>query len=276
MSTPKNKPKPSTWWGSFTLDTDQAACWELGPSTIWLHRVAQEWRVAYHAVRANYDKTTRTTLPASLSEMERFIGENEKQVKVSRFNFKKTDNQIIVQPLLADRSVIVEPETPFYVFPKEEITLYFASPAWVRIEVGSTRKALIEVPTLRPSDTWFGPSTIQGELCYALRSRAMLEFEPLAEFSYRIITPVRVRNRADDMLELDRFQVLIQHLSVFQASQTLWTSSLTIEREKSGDMAAMQVGNGAPKEAGEATLLQPPRQNASTNLIFRAFGGLFQ
>lgn len=42
------------WWGSASLALDQAARWNVGPCTLWLHRTDREWRLAArHADEAN-------------------------------------------------------------------------------------------------------------------------------------------------------------------------------------------------------------------------------
>lgn len=273
-ATVENK-KSKPWWGEFTLLENQCARWEIGPTTIWLASQTNEWKVAYWSVNGAYKKSANVTLPASERSMESAVDKNEKLAKVSRYIFKKSATQFNVKPMLADRPVVVKPETPFFVFPKEEITLYIASPAWIHFEAGALRKTLIEIPSLRPSDTWFGESTLHGELCYSLRTLARLLYEPLSHIAYRIITPIRVRNKANDILELDRFQVLVKYLSIYESNGVLWTPTVTIEREKSGGLAAMQIAKNAPKEAKKAILVQPPREKAHSNLIFRAFGGLF-
>jgi len=271
----RDETKRKAWWGEFTFGENLTGKWELGPTTIWLSRSKSEWRVAYRSEYAPFSKKCAVTLPASQSGMQRFVNQHGKEVTVSRYIFKNSTNRVIVRPMMADRPVVIRPETPFYVFPKEEITLYIASPAWIRMEPDPLDKPLIEIPSLRPSDTWFGKSTVEGELCYALLTGARLEYEVLAEYAYRIITPVCVRNRADDILQLDRFQVPVQYLTIYESNEVLWTPTITIERERSGDLAALQIGKNIPSEAGAGRLLQPPREKAHTNLIFRAFGGLF-
>jgi hypothetical protein len=69
--------------------------------------------------------------------------------------------------------------TPLYVPPAEIATIFVRSPLWLRIEVGDALIALQEVPMLRPSDTWFGPTTMEGELCYASQTYARLNLEKL-------------------------------------------------------------------------------------------------
>jgi len=51
-------------------------------------------------------------------------------------------------------------EQPLGVPPGEQASVYVSSPLWVRIETGKPAKLLCELPTFRPSDTWFGPNTI--------------------------------------------------------------------------------------------------------------------
>ena len=55
--------------------------------------------------------------------------------------------------------------------------IYVSTPLWVRVDVHDPPQFLQEIPVIRPSDTWFGPSTREGELGYAGRTHGRLNFE---------------------------------------------------------------------------------------------------
>ena len=66
-------------------------------------------------------------------------------------------------------------------------------------------------------------------------------------------------------------------LSLFCDPQgRLWTEGVTLTRTEESDMAALEVRQGAPPEAGDADLLTPPRTSAETNLLIRAFSSLLR
>jgi len=93
----------------------------------------------------------------------------------NRYAFAETPEIVWVRPALADRAVVVYPEEPFHVTAGESITLFCSTPLWIRVEIGASRHALMETAIERPPDTWIGPSTREGELCYATQTAARLD-----------------------------------------------------------------------------------------------------
>lgn len=98
-------------------------------------------------------------------------------------------------PIMADRLVVSRPKSPFRILPGQHATLFVSTPAWVRIALGNG-KALAELPLFRPSDTWFGPSTLVGELGYAARTHCRLDVCDVPFRPHRAVTPLRVENRS--------------------------------------------------------------------------------
>jgi hypothetical protein len=265
------------WWGTFPIAEGTSSRWEVGPCTIWVASLANEWRIARHQTSDPYAAAAAIWSGLSVADMLAYMEEKRTSVSVNRFGFRVPGPEVHIRPRLADRAVVVQPETPLRILPREEVTLYMSTPLWVQFEAGSPRRVLEEFPLYRPSDTWFGESSIAGELCYSGRTAARLHLKDLTVRPYRAITPVRVRNRAEEPLLLDRFQVLVQYLSIFEApNRHLWTQTVTVERERDGDFAALKIGQGPPPEAGETTRIEGPRKAFESNLIFRAFGGLFK
>ena len=196
---------------------------------------------------------------------------------VLRYSFQKTlDRQIMITPVLADRAVVVRPDAPLYVLAGEDITIFASTPVWIRIEAGSPARLLTEIPSHRPSDTWFGPDTMEGELCYAVRMVGRLRLEKLPLRLHRAVTPIHVHNHASDALYLDRVQIPIQYLSLYQGENDfLWTPPVDLDRESSGDRASIRFADKPPAEAGAATLLSKARHEVRSNMIIRTFSSIF-
>lgn len=229
--------------------------------------LSDEWLISHERREIFEDSDISVTdtdvLPETLEEMSRYV-------------FRKTTGILNVTPLLADRSVISRPLTPFNLTAGEEITLYVSSPLWLELTAGNNRKKLGEVSIQRPSDTWFGPSTREGELCYATNSRCRINLNEIPERLHRAITPVTIRNNADTTLSLERLNLPSPMLSIYKSSDGhLWTSTVKLIREKDGDMAALKITHKAPAETDNAVLLSKPRTATDKGIFIRAFNAVF-
>jgi hypothetical protein len=184
--------------------------------------------------------------------------------------------RIALEPRLADRPVIAHPEKPFHVPPGQTITLYVSTPLWLQLTAKTPDMSLTEFPISRPSDTWFGPSPREGELCYATTTFCRLQLEELPRRPHRAVTAARIENQADTMLLVDRILLPVKHLSIYEAPDgTLWTQDITLERSERSDFASLTLRERVPKRAGGGKLLQNPRDKPTGNIITRAFSSLF-
>jgi len=146
------------WWGAYTLAQDFAGKWFVGPSTLWIYRSMQSWHLFHtESEDAMYDSAA-IDLPRPIAETDLSLEEPPEGATVTRYGFQKTDSSLSLAPMLADRAIVVRPDIPLFVLAGEEVTLYVSTPLWIRVEVGSDGRLLQEIPSYRPSDTWFGSS----------------------------------------------------------------------------------------------------------------------
>lgn len=259
----------SQWWGQNEFTGDQVRRWKIGPSSIWVERREFEWRL-HQLERAEGGDTEIEVATICAAD------EIDPDAKLDRFAVNSRGMSLSVSPMLADRPVVVRPESPLYVPSGEDVTLYVSTPIWLKFETASPSRLLAERPAQRPSDTWFGPSTLVGELCYASRTSGRLKLADLPRRPHRAITPMRIRNLAKDALLLQRVKVPVQYLTLYHSrAGGLWTQTATVLREQDGDLAALQLGRRAPSEAAGARQVTPPRQKAESHLALRAFTRLF-
>lgn len=182
----------------------------------------------------------------------------------------------MLTPVLADRAIVVRPEAPLYVLAGEDITIFASTPVWLRIEAGSPPRLLTEIPSHRPSDTWFGPDSMEGEMCYAVKTAGRLRLDKVPLRLHRAVTPIHVHNHASDALYLDRVQIPVQYLSLYRGENNfLWTPPVDLDRESSGDLAAVRFAGQPPSEAGASTLLSKARHEVRSNMIIRTFTSIF-
>jgi len=187
-----------------------------------------------------------------------------------RFLLRAADGSIRITPQLADRPVVTRPLTSTELLPRESATLLVSTALWARVEVGA--QTLAELPTLRPSDTWFGANTREGELCYASHTRARLHMDNLQISPFRAITPITIRNDGEDNLKLERINVPVPHLTLYCDGTRFWTSALSVTRSENLATAKLHIEADPPPRA---ITVAPPRRPIRGGVFDRAVELLF-
>ena len=280
-------PHDPVWWGAIDVPRDGAVRVTAGPTRVWVERRRHDWRVFSDASPETDDgavgaERPRAVAPDDLPTLDPRV----------RFCFADAPERLVVSVAQADRPVVVRPATPLSIGPGERVTLFVSTPTWMVLAVERVRRArpgprataeaqgepqrLTEIPLERPSDTWFGPNTVLGELCYATRTVGYLRLEDLPRRPHLVVTPVTIENKADVPLEFERVQVPVPLLGVYvDTAGALWTNTVQLTRETSGDLAAVRVESGVPISArGASERLTKPRTEATRGSVVRAFSRL--
>lgn len=257
------------WWGSFELPTGYGGCWRIGPLELWAQRRAEEWRIS---TRNNGDRFDASLDIPSPNQTD---GSAELPGTLARFSAAPEDTEIELAPVLADRPVVIRPESPFHVAAHGEVTFFTSTPLWVRVSAGEPRQRLIEVPTWRPSDTWFGPSTTEGSLCYAGRTVGRLQPEELPLRAHRAATAVTVHNGADSLLAIERMLIPVEHLSLFvRPDGFLETQPVTLSSSSTAGAAFALSLVDEPRTAG-VERVAGPREKLEQQSVVRALASFF-
>ena len=253
------------WWGDYEVELDEAVKWEIGPLSFWLRRSQSEWRLAHEWAEeepAGWDSHGSAQWP-------------EGDVETERFAVSETTGGVRLRPMPADRAVVARPKTPLRVLSGHRARVFMSSPLWVEIGVGTAPTVLRELATKRLSDTWFGATTRDGELSYALKTNARMGLVEMPRARYRLLTPVVIENRAEDALTVERLSLPVPFLSIYGAETgEAWSEEVRMLRTEDGDLAELDVRDGPPVEAVGATKLSEARQIAEKGHLIRAFGSL--
>jgi hypothetical protein len=254
----------ATWWREESFETGDVRAWEIGPLALVIARTEQEWKLAHRWTGwEDVDPGWSTTEGLEFPEDEEW--------EVVRHVFSVTGSSLVLAPALADRPVVTSPRVPVFVAPRERTTLFVSSPLW--LQVRGEGQMLLEVPIRRLSDTWFGSSTREGEICYATKTRAALHVDNLDLLARRAVTPVRLKNRSSTALHVERLKLPVPLLSLFGSGDgTLWTEAVTMSREDSDELAEVELRRGPPAEATVPTLLTEAREKLTENAVMQVFG----
>ena len=275
-----SEPSLAPWWGEFTLATDQAGHWTIGPCKLWIHRSENEWRLVEDRSSDPMEARSDYVVPIAPEEWEEITNPDAPTGSLTRFGFQRTNESLTLHPVLGDRPFVVRPEEPIVVGPKERLTMYVSTPIWVRVTFGAGTPLEHDIPVYRPSDTWFGPNTRDGEVCYATRTTGRMRLENLPLRMHRAVTPVLILNQASDTLPIERIQIPVQYLGLFESpgDHFLWTQSIRMHRKEGAEGAEVRIEEGAPKDARRSERITPPREEVKEGLAvstFRAISSLF-
>ncbi len=256
----------SPWWTPVRVARDRGVRLRLGPLTLSLHHASGEWLLATRRAEENAEEAESGAEVTALDTAPEHTGG-------SRYVYRSPEGLVTFIPRLADRPVVIRPRQPVSVLPGEEITFYVSTPVWVGIAIGEPPGTVLqELPVQILSDTWFGPSTYEGVLCYAARTHARHHLEEVPLRFHRAVTPVRIQNRAASTLAVEKLSLPAPLLSVYgKQSGSLWTDTMHLTRSADGDSVALRVESVAP--AG-ATLLHGPRQHPDRSALARALSEL--
>ncbi len=255
-STSPDPPSPR-WWGPVSLAEEPVRRLRVGPLRLRLQRRPHEVELAFSSDVDVLDET--------ISHDE----DPDEDAEVLRFSTASTGLRLV--PRLADRPVVVRPELPLRVLPGEEAPVLLSTPLWLRVETDDGR-LLHEFPMSRPSDTWFGPSTLEGELCYAGRTRARPLEALTAGPPARARTRLFLRNLESAPLEVSRIALPVRRLALFAGAHGgLWTEDVVVVRQTEGEGAIeVEVRDGPPEGLVGPEPVAEPREPRRIRIVRRA------
>ncbi|MEJ2356879.1 MAG: hypothetical protein P8Y13_02205 [Deinococcales bacterium] len=256
------------WWGETPLTAGGLRAWRIGPYRLWVRATAREWRLWSFASGDAMEDGVTLAIEADEAELPANAG-------VTRVGLAVDAPVLVLKPAPADRDVVVRPDIPVVVPSGVRLDLYLTTAVWVIATAGTGGPTLLDQPSHRLSDTWFGPNTLEGELAYAIRTAARLELEEIPHRPHRAITKVTVVNGTRDAFPLEKLKVPVAALALYASPETgLWTDHVTLERRQATDEAEASVGSGPGVPGVRAERVAEPRVTTTPRFSLNAFGRL--
>ncbi len=255
----------NTWWGDYTLPLHQPAYWAIGPLSLIAERRPTEWQLG---LATGTDPLSAQCIVASDE-----VPELELQREL-RIAFRRAPETMTLQVALADRPVVVRTADALCIPPGERVTLFVSTALWLQI-VFDGGPPVLDLPMLRPPDTWFGPDSRTGEICYASRTRAKTDESQAGHWISRVMTPVRVRNQSSTPLQIDQIKLPIPNLSAYADNRGyLWTDAVLMECTESTGAVMVRI-DSRERPVADWTRVASPRIAVGGRRIPDAFALLF-
>ena len=241
-------------WDSHEVQPGGGLELTLGPLTLWISRLDHEWRIG--AARVGDALRSRSELTIFGPDDPR---ERPDDADWDRFAQRETTGSVTLTPGLMDRAFVVQPYAKLHLLPSQEVVVYVTTPLVVCVGAGGAPVPMVEVPVTQPSETWHGPSTIDGSVCYASRTHARLKSGELERHESRATTAIRLLNREQEPFWVERLYVPVTRMGLWEDPSTgaLHTDSITVTRLR--DDEQIEVRPGAPMTG--ARRVSPPRES---------------
>lgn len=266
--------KNDPWWGEFLLAEKQKLFWHIGDRAIIIQRLIGEWNT--WNIEADDVNSSPLIFSENLSEAQPHGITNIDSIKPLRHLQRKTSEHIKILPALADRSMVVKPVTPIRVLPGEHICLFVSTQLWFSAYTSPKKALLLDIPFWRPSDSWFGPSTREGQISYAKYTDARLQLDALEQCQHRAITPVSIINNHEQTLVIERLNLPVPLLNLYSdCNNQFWTEKLTVSRDANDEIVELKFGEGGPLEASQPIHVSAPRIIKEQNALIRSINSLF-
>ncbi|WP_210394628.1 hypothetical protein [Motiliproteus sediminis] len=251
------------WWTPRLLDDGAACRWQVGPMVLLVSRHEREYRLYSHSDALSDDETATVSEIADPAALEGIAG-----FELVRHLTDPSATHIDVRPALADRAVVSKPVARFMLHPRQQIKVFVGSPLWLQARLQGASDLMLDLPIIRPSDTWFGANTREGELCYASRTNARLTLDEVSVSAIRAVTPVLLRNQSSKPLVVDKICLPVSFLSLFSDSDgRLWTEPVTISCEQQNEPSALTIERQPVGAAAQLEPVSAPRQTVRSGLV---------
>ncbi len=210
------------FWTARRIGDDRVTLVRLGPLRLWLARADQEWGWACEHGECNevmdIAQVPDDVVPGGLEWTSALFAEAPREFRL--------------QPTVPDRPVVAKPEHPLLI-PDGEAGLFFASvPVVVEIILVAGKREVVlgRVPSLRMSDTWFGPA-VAGEFCYSLPAPARQALPEVEPFPHLIVCPLEIQNRSGEVLNFEKLCLRPEYLTLYCGAVHLWGGRVRIQHE---------------------------------------------
>lgn len=261
--------KTKNWWGDYHLALEDSLLWTIGSFSLQIQRREKEWLIRHrHNDLVVTDEETWS--------VEKDVGNYSSEGEIMRYVFSRTEEVLHILPRLADRPVVVKTIKPLHIQAGQQVDMYVSTPLWFCARVHANSTELQETPIVRPSDTWFGPSTMKGELCYASTTHGRLYLTGLPLRPHRAVSAVKIKNQTNKPLLLTQFSLPAPYLSLFDTKGGgLWTEAITLLNDDDSDLAKVSFADSPPLPYTSARQIVKARQKKDSNMLLHTFSTLF-
>ena len=253
--------QPDNIWTSFELAPGETLVWDVGATCIYASRTDNDWLIA------RTESEERDT-----AEIKIHKDPIPEDLSPERWAFKSSHNTIKFAPVMPNRPIVVRPIAPLGLPPESEVQFYINIPAFIRVTIAAkSQETEVGVyPSQTLSNTWFGDN-FSGVFCYSNKTKIRREKAELTVVPNQIICPFKIKNKGDEILNVERICLRVKYLSIWAGKQRLWSNEVTTIFRGHGKETQLQYAASAPKDAFEPRLIEKSQEKPERGFLRQTF-----
>lgn len=240
-------------WDDFSLEEGLTFRWRVGKLELYVKVRGNDLYIGH----SYSEQTSETEVAVESSDPDK--------LKWLRFILPDNKRTIRLRPALPDRPVIAEAGETIRILSKQKAHFFIPIPFWLRLYlVGGKEQLFYEVPTLKLSNTWFGPPE-SGALCYASAVNFYNDLQSaLSEES--AVVPLSINNNSNSFFDLKKAAVYGNFLNIYRGEKILITNVENVNYF-SEERVTFELGSKKPLVEEELELFIKAREQFSSSII---------
>lgn len=233
-------------WGAYVCEEGAYYAWQAGPLKIWVRRCNLEWQLAHKNLENE-----------ELDEHRwQKIDPAPEDVSWEKWVLSKPYETVFFRPVMPDRPLVVKTLTPTHIPAGMEAVFHVNIPLWAMVETRKDSKTaeLASISSVTLSNTWFG-NNFEGNLCYALKTRAVRSAKDAKPQPHRALCPVFIANKANETLPLQKICIHARYLNIYLSNNQFWTNQISVNFLGSGLASKVNYASKPPVELQNPVLV---------------------
>ncbi len=254
-------------WGRHDLSSGETLKFTIGGCRLWARQKLGDLWLAW-----NYeDSSQKEGDDAGPLFVREQPPEPPDDTSWRRWALRAAVRELRLMPALPDRPIVVCPDHAFHVGVEARTRVYVRVPLWIRVEDEiQGERPLIEIPTVRLSNIWFG-GLMDGELCYYISSAARRQMTPDLVHADLAVCPVQINNISGEDLDVQKICLRVINLSLFCEGGHFWADESLVNFKGKDFGSVFDATGRAPDEKKNARLVMPPRISGRKGFVTRMF-----
>ena len=253
------------YWNQFPIVKKLIYQWQGGQTRLRFHLRYSDLLVEQSSIQ-----DIENPIPFSTEE-----GADPECIEWKRWLMSRAPETISIRPIMPERPLIVKADQPWTLPPGLTSSFYVSIPLSIHVfvETDGTVLDILKIPSNTLSNTWFG-DIFEGELCYAVKTRATRGLDNQVKLPNRAICVFNVHNQTEKPLPIEKICVRPKHLNIYAGNTALWTNSIQVTAEGEDEFGRLKYDSRTPEieNEGSLILMQKAAESHHESFLRRTFG----
>jgi len=251
---------PHSFWKKYPIKVNQTLGFKAGYTEVLIKHVSNGWLLKSRTIAEAVAKM-------EAGEIDDLVDDQD----VLHFYSGNSENLIVV-PALPDKAVVFRNNKNIKISAGESTRLYFTIPLNLQFYFDEVKdeNRLVEVPTRRLSDTWFGEID-EGEPAYSIGSAYFKTITEAKPTVWEALASVEIVNNTFGVLDVQRLILRVEDFNLYRRDNLILTNHVTIEFKGQEQLEIVNLSTRGDVHGQQFELIANKRLSDSRKLLRRSF-----